>query len=303
MSKEAADPYFRDTLTAVFRQFEPRLCEAVGPEIGTWLRGRRTVARHGTCSPVLYWPFHDVRQREVGIDSVYFTYAVSYDPVRFELDRHDWALVLHLNTVRSYYGPFDLRKYLAREMKPRVPSGFEWQEHPRQFRVIREFNFRGPAEALPEVILEPLTRMVRATHPVLARLYSLIEEKHQKGNRHASDVPDRAKPPTAPAANPDRKGPKAEWSRGIFAALRDEVIRVHGMTCHLCSKPINAPDDLHIDHVVPWAEGGTTTLQNLRPAHARCNLAKGAGGKVLPPEQRSPAKKRPNWRRFEDQGS
>jgi 5-methylcytosine-specific restriction endonuclease McrA len=45
--------------------------------------------------------------------------------------------------------------------------------------------------------------------------------------------------------------------------------------CAICDGPvINEP--AHIDHIVPLAEGGTHTYNNLQFTHARCNLAKGA---------------------------
>jgi 5-methylcytosine-specific restriction endonuclease McrA len=33
---------------------------------------------------------------------------------------------------------------------------------------------------------------------------------------------------------------------------------------------------LHIDHLIPIAKGGPDTLDNVRPAHALCNLKKGS---------------------------
>lgn len=98
------------------------------------------------------------------------------------------------------------------------------------------------------------------------------------------------------AANPNRTGEKSEWNRAIPDAIRAAVISRYGMLCHLCQEPIENEVELHIDHLVPWAQGGTTTLKNLRPSHARCNLSKGADGKQLPPECRSPAKSRPGRR-------
>lgn len=291
-----ADRYTKDGLTSVFQRFLPSLKESVKDSMGPWLQGRRTVARHGTCGRVLYWPFWDSRQRGLGIDSVHFTYAVSYDPVRFELRRHDWAVVLHLNTVRTYYGTFPLRSFLEERMPSVVPTGFEWEVHPRLFRVIREFAFDGEPEALPEVIKEPLTKLVRATHPVLDELFRSLAERELQGRRRAGsrDGEERA---TGRAANPDREGSKSEWNRGISPRMRAMVLDRYGWCCHLCGHVIGSEAELHIDHLIPWAEGGRTTLENLRPAHAGCNLAKGAGGKVIPPDLRSPAKRRPGWRK------
>lgn len=54
------------------------------------------------------------------------------------------------------------------------------------------------------------------------------------------------------------------------------VLARHGMTCHLCEGPILSRADLHFDHVIPLAQGGPHTEANIRPAHATCNLSKGA---------------------------
>ena len=63
-----------------------------------------------------------------------------------------------------------------------------------------------------------------------------------------------------------------------------EVVEKYGAFCHICNEPINltlprhAKDNkwgLHIDHVIALANGGTHTLDNVRPAHGFCNLSKG----------------------------
>jgi hypothetical protein len=64
-----------------------------------------------------------------------------------------------------------------------------------------------------------------------------------------------------------------------------QVLETYGTTCYLCNEPIDmqAPrlvgkqgwkNGLHIEHVVDLALGGPDTLQNVRPAHALCNLKK-----------------------------
>ena len=65
------------------------------------------------------------------------------------------------------------------------------------------------------------------------------------------------------------------------------VISVYGTKCYICSNEIdfNSPrkagitgweNGLHIDHVIPLSKGGVDTLENVRPAHGKCNLAKGS---------------------------
>lgn len=70
--------------------------------------------------------------------------------------------------------------------------------------------------------------------------------------------------------------------RKLSARLRGELPPV----CWLCCKPIDLalhhldPWSWTLDHVTPlavWPEG-LLVESNLRPAHRRCNMLKGAGG-------------------------
>ena len=64
-----------------------------------------------------------------------------------------------------------------------------------------------------------------------------------------------------------------------------QVLERWGTNCHICEEPINldAPrhsksagwkNGLHLDHVIPLTKGGEHTLENVKPAHAMCNLRK-----------------------------
>lgn len=64
-----------------------------------------------------------------------------------------------------------------------------------------------------------------------------------------------------------------------------DVIDNFGTNCHICGGEIdfsasrrvgfgNWEYSLHIDHVIPIAKGGADTLDNVRPAHAKCNIIK-----------------------------
>lgn len=72
----------------------------------------------------------------------------------------------------------------------------------------------------------------------------------------------------------------------VIAYKETEVLETYGTDCHICTKPIdlNAPRKvgkdnwqygLHIDHIIPISKGGADTLENVRPAHAICNVSKG----------------------------
>lgn len=66
-----------------------------------------------------------------------------------------------------------------------------------------------------------------------------------------------------------------------------QVLDMYGTLCHICQEEIdlyasrrsgigNWERGLHIDHVIPIAKGGSDTLDNVKPAHAQCNLSKSA---------------------------
>ena len=70
-----------------------------------------------------------------------------------------------------------------------------------------------------------------------------------------------------------------------------DVIEKYGSDCYICNKPINLftsrkigsqgwQNGLHIEHYIDIALGGSDTLQNVRPAHALCNLTKKPRGMV-----------------------
>ena len=67
----------------------------------------------------------------------------------------------------------------------------------------------------------------------------------------------------------------------------EEVLNLYGTDCHLCCQPIDleAPRrtglprwefGLHMDHVLPISKGGSDTLENVKPAHGKCNINKGS---------------------------
>lgn len=65
-----------------------------------------------------------------------------------------------------------------------------------------------------------------------------------------------------------------------------EVLAFWGTKCHICGEEVDLTAgrhvgisegwerSLHLEHVVPLIAGGTDTIGNVKPAHARCNLKK-----------------------------
>jgi len=64
-----------------------------------------------------------------------------------------------------------------------------------------------------------------------------------------------------------------------------QVIATYGGDCYLCGLGIDFlatrkcgnegwESGFHVDHLIPLSKGGEDTLENVRPAHAVCNLQK-----------------------------
>lgn len=57
---------------------------------------------------------------------------------------------------------------------------------------------------------------------------------------------------------------------------RAYVIARDGSRCHICGRKVRS-DELHLDHLVPLSKGGDHTSENLRVAHAACNIRRRDG--------------------------
>jgi len=80
-----------------------------------------------------------------------------------------------------------------------------------------------------------------------------------------------------------RRGQK--YDNGPTHAIdRRAVFDRDGWRCGICGRPVNSslkfphPDSPSLDHIIPLAEGGTHTWQNVQLAHFICNSLKGSTG-------------------------
>lgn len=62
------------------------------------------------------------------------------------------------------------------------------------------------------------------------------------------------------------------WGGREAVALTAQTLAVYGRVCHLCGRP----GATTADHITPRSRGGLDVIENLRPAHHRCNSARGA---------------------------
>jgi 5-methylcytosine-specific restriction endonuclease McrA len=87
-------------------------------------------------------------------------------------------------------------------------------------------------------------------------------------------------------AEHERQRQQAKWSRNPnrdpeYRKVRQAYADRLPFPCALCGDFIrvigHGPESLTLDHIRPWSVGGTNDPGNLRPAHKRCNSARGAG--------------------------
>ena len=67
---------------------------------------------------------------------------------------------------------------------------------------------------------------------------------------------------------------RKKLGRSIPAGFRYQVLERDGC-CLACGATPKGGAKLHVDHIVPWSQGGRTELNNLQTLFARCNLGKG----------------------------
>lgn len=67
----------------------------------------------------------------------------------------------------------------------------------------------------------------------------------------------------------------------------NQVLKTYGLVCYLCTETIDLKAarqsgrdgweyGLHIDHLIALVNGGSDSLENVRPTHGLCNLKKGS---------------------------
>lgn len=71
-----------------------------------------------------------------------------------------------------------------------------------------------------------------------------------------------------------RKRSRSATKRAVPLGLRYQTLERDRGRCVLCGQS-GAAGRLHVDHVIPWSQGGRTELENLQTLCERCNLGKG----------------------------
>lgn len=85
-----------------------------------------------------------------------------------------------------------------------------------------------------------------------------------------------SKPCNMPAKEETVTSPIHHTSRNINTRLRFKVLSRDNFKCCACgASPAKDPSvELHVDHIIPWSQGGETIIDNLQTLCSKCNLGK-----------------------------
>jgi 5-methylcytosine-specific restriction endonuclease McrA len=68
----------------------------------------------------------------------------------------------------------------------------------------------------------------------------------------------------------------SKWGGRRLQRMTRVVQETYGWGCWLCHRPIDTAAEYSIDHVIPRSKGGDIwDVDNMRPAHIRCNSSRG----------------------------
>lgn len=96
-------------------------------------------------------------------------------------------------------------------------------------------------------------------------------------NADLAAIADELRAPNLISPRTTEPRPRIEDQRGVPIGLRYQVLRRDRFRCTACgrSPATDAGCVLHVDHVIAFARGGKTRVDNLRSLCAECNVGKG----------------------------
>lgn len=56
-----------------------------------------------------------------------------------------------------------------------------------------------------------------------------------------------------------------------FSRIQSRLVKKQKGLCAVCGRPLEFTDKLEVDHIQPWAKGGSDKIQNLRLIHFECH--------------------------------
>jgi 5-methylcytosine-specific restriction endonuclease McrA len=104
---------------------------------------------------------------------------------------------------------------------------------------------------------------------------SALRELVQQANHQKLDQPKKMKVKKAKTQTNTSSKQKQSRSRHIPASVRVSVLHRDGYQCGFCGRN-SRQIQLEVDHIIPFAQGGSHELSNLQTLCFDCNRGKGS---------------------------
>ena len=261
LTKEELTPHALE----LFRQ----VVAALPPEIGSRLRSNRRFVTHGSYRTLFLF---DIWDRNQIFDRQHFKYGIGCD------QRPDapfqGGFGLWLNRIRIYREREAILATLDRELPGIVPPEFIYRVGDRATTMNHRFIYPANLAELPDLLLPYCVSLISAVHPVLMPLIDQFTTPLAPGERR-SVVRERGRIAFTHPGVADRTRVR-EYTRSVPPSWRAQILSQYD---YRCANPRCRADlrtvPYHIDHILAFSKGGSTTRENLQPLCGPCNLSKG----------------------------
>ena len=260
-TKEQLTPHALD----LFR----RIVAGLPLEVGSRLRSNRRFVTHGSYRTLFLF---DIWDRNQIFDRQHFKYGMACD--QRPGAPFNGGFGLWLNRIRIYREREAIIATLDRELPGVVPPEFIYRVGDRATTMNYRFSYPVNLDELADIILPRALALLSAVHPVLMPIIDQFTTPLSSGERRAA-VRERGRLPFTHPGVADRERVR-EYTRSIPPSWRASVLAEYD---HRCANPRCRADlrtiPYHIDHILAFSKGGTTTRENLQPLCGKCNLSKG----------------------------
>jgi 5-methylcytosine-specific restriction enzyme A len=112
-------------------------------------------------------------------------------------------------------------------------------------------------------------------NPLQKIVRNALRELVQQANHQKLDQPKKLKVKKAKTQTNTSSKQKQNHSRHIPASVRVSVLHRDGYQCVFCGRN-SGQIQLEVDHIIPFAQGGSHKLSNLQTLCFDCNRGKGS---------------------------
>ena len=160
------------------------------------------------------------------------------------------------------------------------------------WKVSDRMLFENLADVWRKLGRQPAGRALNKRDGVSRFAHSTYKKRfgswHKALRAFAAFVDGRGDVDDVPRRHERRVAVRSRTDRTINWRLRATVLIRDNCLCRMCgASPAKDPTvTLHVDHIVPWSNGGATTLENLQTLCSACNIGK--SNRLLWPPKANP---------------